>query len=50
MQAPLFWSNRDWASDCYGNLQEIYNQVVVSPATQLNVIVCDLSSHNGMLG
>lgn len=48
--APLFYTNENWTADCYGNLPTIYNQVVLKPATQLNVILCDLVSHNGLLG
>ena len=50
MKGAMYWTNANWTADCLDSLPDIYNTVVQSPATQVNVIVCDLASVNGILG
>lgn len=47
---PMFHTNQAWTANCQGNLQNIYNAVVINPTTTLNIVVCDLVSQGGVLG
>eukprot|EP00887_Chlorella_sp_A99_P007791 scaffold20.g7791.t1 len=47
---PMLHVDESWTRACYDSLPDIYGRVVRSPATQLNVIVCDLASAGSILG
>lgn len=47
---PFALLPEQWTAKCQDSLEAIYNALVVSPTTTLNIVVCDLVSQGGVLG